>query len=122
MWPARNRRGTTRRPVLPVAPMTKTFIALALGQTGRGAVRPIRSALNSACDLKTTEHSAAADTATRLRTTSAPFGLPVASVNQPTTEGPANPPRLKTVFTKAIAAAAAGPRISEGARHRNGGT
>jgi hypothetical protein len=51
-----------------------------------------------------------------------PLVLPVASLNQPTTDGPMNPPTLNTVFTRAIPAAAAGPRSSRGGRHKNGGT
>jgi hypothetical protein len=77
--------------------------------------------LKAGCDLRTVVHSAAADPATTARTASAPFGLPVALVNHPTTEGPTNPPRLNTVFTRAIAAAAAAPLVSAGAKHRNGG-
>jgi hypothetical protein len=64
--------------------------------------------------------AAVADTAANIR--NAPLALPLASLNQPMSEGPTNPPTLKAVFTRAIPAAAAVPRSNAGARHKKGGT
>ena len=64
--------------------------------------------------------AAAADIAANIK--NAPFVLPMASLNQPISNGPRNPPTLKAVFTRAIPVAVAVPRSSAGARHKNGGT
>ena len=53
------------------------------------------------------KQSAAADADTAANIKNAAFVLPVASLNQPISDGPRKPPTLKAVFTRAIPVAAA---------------